>query len=117
MTRRGKPSKRETLCSMPAWLAALPSDARPSKLDLAIALGYSSLQGFENAYSKGLWPELKELRAERGSDAKPFVNFSTYKVMYRVPDIRRFLKTIIRGNQNELSTDSERDKDNLRGSG
>jgi hypothetical protein len=75
------------------------------------------LQGFENAYSKGLWPELKELRAERGSDAKPFVNFNTHKVMYRVPDVRHFLKTIIKGNQNELSTDSERDKDNLRGSG
>ena len=105
MTRRGKPSKRETLCSMPTWLAALPSDARLSKLDLAMARGYGSLRGFENACSKGLWPELKELRAERGSDAKRFVNFSTYKVMYRVPDIRRFMKTIIRGNQNESCAD------------
>ena len=105
MTRRGKPSKRETLRSMPTWLAALPSDAKLSKLDLAMALGYSSLQGFENACSKGLWPELKELRAERGSDAKPFVNFNTYKVMYRVPDIRRFMKTVIRGNQNESCAD------------
>lgn len=105
MTRRGKPSKRETLRSMPTWLVALPSDAKLSKLDLAIALGYSSLQGFENAYSKGLWPELKELRAKRSSDAKPFVNFNTHKVMYRVPDVRRFLKTIIKGNQNESCAD------------
>ena len=101
MTRRGKPSKRETLCSMPTWLAALPSDAKLSKLDLAMALGYSSLQALENACGKGLWPELKELRAERSSDAKPFLSVSTYKVMYRVPDIRRFMKQIIRGNQNE----------------
>lgn len=99
MTRRGKPSKRETLHSMPAWLVGLPPDAKLSKIDLAVALGYGSLQSFENACSKGIWPELKELRAERSSDAKPFVNFSTHKVMYRVPDIRRFMKTIIRGNQ------------------
>ena len=105
MTRRGKPSKRETLCSMPTWLAALPSDAKLSKLDLAMALGYSSLQGFENACGKGLWPELKELRAERSSDEKPFLSVSTYKVMYRVPDIRRFMKTVIRGNQNESCAD------------
>jgi len=106
MTRRGKPSKRETLCSMPTWLAALPSDAKLSKIDLAVALGYGSLQSFENACSKGIWPELKELRAEqsRGGD-KPFPGFNTHKVMYRVPDVRRFLKTIIRGNQNESCAD------------
>lgn len=105
MTRRGKPSKRETLRSMPAWLATLPSDAKLSKLDLAKALGYSSLQGFENACSRGLWPELKELRAERSSDTKSFVSFNMHKVMYRVPDIRRLMKTIIRGNQNESCAD------------
>ncbi len=106
MTRRGKPSKRETLRSMPTWLAALPSDAKLSKIDLAVALGYGSLQSFENACSKGIWPELKELRAEqpRGGE-KPFAGFNTHKVMYRVPDIRRFMKTIIRGNQNESCAD------------
>ena len=108
MTRRGKPSKRETLCSMPTWLAALPSDAKLSKLDLAMALGYSSLQALENACGKGLWPELKELRAEQSKGGeKPFAGFNTHKVMYRVPDVRRFLKTIIKGNQNELGTDSK----------
>lgn len=112
MTRRGRPSKRETLHSMPAWLVGLPPDAKLSKIDLAVALGYGSLQSFENACSKGIWPELKELRGE-----KPFAGFNTHKVMYRVPDVKRFLKTIIKGNQNELSTDSKRDKDNLRGSG
>lgn len=86
---------RKTISEIPAWLKALPGDARLSRTELARVLGYSSAAGITKAIHNRTWPELEEIEIRDIGCGRASNGALRVLCYYRVSDVRRVLRKLI----------------------